>query len=52
MFTEMFEEDESDTIERVKLELGQDDIVIQTARDAEVQKLFENNIKANKLIRH
>lgn len=32
---EMFEEDESDKIERVNLELGQEDIVSQTAWDAE-----------------
>ena len=40
---EMFEEDEIDNIEGVNLELSQDDIVSQTASDAEVQELFENN---------
>ena len=39
----MFEEDESDNIEGVNFELGQDDIVSQTAWDTDVQELFENN---------
>ena len=35
---EMFEEDDSDNIDGVNFELGQDDIVSQTAWEAEVQE--------------